>query len=246
MLRQLLALIAGIIVASASIAATEVQVLNTTTGERLPTYRHKGQLWVAGNPGDRYAVRLVNQGAGRTLSVVSVDGINVISGETASTSQRGYVLSPSGAVDISGWRKSENEVAAFYFTAVADSYAGRTQRPDNVGIIGVATFREYQAPAAPQVQSLGSASESLARGRSDATNSASADKAEAKLGTGHGERLYSPVRQVEFRRASSTPDDVVTIRYDSYANLVSMGVIRTGRVTPAPRAFPGGFTPDPS
>ena len=39
-----------------------------------------------------------------------------------------------------------NEVAAFYFTQLPDSYAARTDRPDNVGVIGVAVFREYQPP----------------------------------------------------------------------------------------------------
>ena len=29
---------------------SDVSVINRTTGERLKTYRHKGQLWVAGKP----------------------------------------------------------------------------------------------------------------------------------------------------------------------------------------------------
>ena len=35
-----------------------------------------------------------------------------------------------------------SQTAAFYFTDLADSYAARTGRPDNVGVIGVALFRE--------------------------------------------------------------------------------------------------------
>jgi len=231
-----------------STAAThaDIQIINRSTGEHLPTYRHKGELWVAGKPGDRYSILVNNRTGGRLLTVVSVDGINVVSGDTAATNQRGYVLSPRNSVEIAGWRKSDRDVAAFYFTALDNSYAGRTGRPDNVGVIGVAAFREYQEPV--RVQEM-AANESRAelRSRDAAAPASAAPKAESKLGTGHGERVYSPTQTVEFQRASNTPDDVITVRYDSYANLVARGVIPTRRSQPVPNAFPGGsYVPDPS
>ena len=53
-----------------------------------------------------------------------------------------------------------------------------------------------------------------------------------------------------FERLSHEPDEMVLIRYDSRANLVAMGVIRTPPVDslPAPNAFPDSqtaFVPDP-
>ena len=84
---------------------------------------------IAGRPGARYAVRLVNNSGQRVLAVVAIDGVNVVSGETASVGQRGYVLEPWQRTEITGWRKSDDEVAAFEFTALADSYAARTGRP---------------------------------------------------------------------------------------------------------------------
>ena len=39
------------------------------------------------------------------LAVTAVDGINVVSGETAKFDQRGYVFDPWVAYDIAGWRK---------------------------------------------------------------------------------------------------------------------------------------------
>ena len=51
-----------------------------------------------------------------------------------------------------------------------------------------------------------------------------------------------------FRRASSRPDEVISIYYDSRDNLVRRGVIRSYPdypVRPEPRPFPGGFAPDP-
>ncbi len=238
--------VAGIASASHAATVADIQIVNRTTGEQLTTYRHKGQLWVAGKPGDRYAVQVINKTPGRMLTVVSVDGINVVSGETAVTSQRGYVLSPKSSVDIAGWRKSDRDVAAFYFTSIDDSYAGKTSRPDNVGVIGVAAFREYQEPIPAPAREL-SSNEAPAETRSrDAASAPSSAKAESKLGTGHGERVYSPTQQVEFRRASSTPDEIITIRYDAYANLVARGIIPSPRRYPTPSAFPGNYVPDPS
>jgi hypothetical protein len=238
--------LSGAAFATHAAIVADVQVVNRTTGEQLTTYRHKGQLWVAGKPGDRYAVQVINKSPGRLLSVVSVDGVNVVSGETAVTSQRGYVLSPRSSVDIAGWRKSDRDVAAFYFTSIDDSYAGKTGRPENVGIIGIAAFREYQEPVPAPAQEL-SSNEARAPLRSrDAASAPSAAKAESNLSTGHGERVYAPVQQVEFRRASSTPDEIITIRYDSHANLVARGIIPSPRRYPTPSAFPGSYVPDPS
>ena len=36
----------------------DVSVVNRSTGERLTPWRHEGKLYVAGTPGDRYAVEL--------------------------------------------------------------------------------------------------------------------------------------------------------------------------------------------
>jgi len=119
-----------------------VDVLDRDVGDTLRVWRDHGRPVVAGRPGSRYALRLVNTTGERVLAVVAIDGVNVVSGETAGVGQRGYVLGPYQRTEIIGWRKSDNEVAAFEFTALSDSYAARTGRPDDVGVIGVAAFRE--------------------------------------------------------------------------------------------------------
>ena len=125
----------------------QVDVIDRDDARPLHVWRDHGRPVVAGRPGARYSVRLVNTTGQRVLAVVAIDGVNVISGETASTSQRGYVLEPWQRTEITGWRKSDDEVAAFEFTALSDSYAARTGRARDVGVIGVAVFRE-----APQVE----------------------------------------------------------------------------------------------
>ncbi len=126
----------------------DVTVVDRTTGETLPVHFHKGEYWVAGTPGTKYSVSVANGSGGRMLAVMSVDGVNVLNGQTASVDQAGYVFNPSQRYEITGWRKSNQEVAAFEFVASPSSYAARTGRPANVGVIGVALFTErvYQPP----------------------------------------------------------------------------------------------------
>ncbi|WP_439520110.1 hypothetical protein [Hydrogenophaga sp.] len=232
---------------------TDVQLIDRDSGETLSVYRHQGEHWVAGRPGARYAVSVRNATPGRVLSVVSVDGVNVVSGETANWRQTGYVLSAWQQHAINGWRKSDTEVAAFHFTASSESYAERTGRPAHVGVIGVAVFREKPVPPpppamapSPMLREQGAAQES----RSSAPASAADAAARPRLGTGHGERETSLVGHTTFERRSQRPDELIRIRYDSRENLVAMGVIPTQAMPSRPNPFPGsvspGYTPDPN
>lgn len=224
----------------------DLEIVSRDSGQRLEIWRHDGRLYVAGTPGERYAVRLINRSGGRLLTVLSVDGVNAVSGETAATGQAGYVLSPGQTAEIRGWRKSLEQVASFHFTALPDSYAARTDRPQHVGVIGVAVFREHSAPPqqllqgrlskpAPAADAAGaSAAESRAKGEAE------------RLGTGHGERLSDPTALTEFRRADKDPAEVLAIYYDSRKNLVASGIIPRQPRPVLPNPFPGGFVPDPS
>jgi hypothetical protein len=75
-----------------------------------------------------------------------------------------------------------------------------------------------------------------------------APAAAPSLGTGHGRNEYSPVQQVEFERASSRPDQVVAIRYETRDALLAMGVLPKMRwPSRDPDPFPDAmsFVPDP-
>lgn len=234
----------------------EMDVIDRDSGQWLPEYGHRGQHWIAGIPGHRYAVRLTNTTGQRVLVVLSVDGVNAVTGQTAAPSQAGYVLEPWETAEIAGWRKSLDDIAQFLFTDLPDSYAARTGRPDDVGVIGIAVFRERQArpvysplPAPPIAG--GRAREQEAS--KSAAPSASADRAMAeaapqRLGTGHGQREWAPVGQTEFVRASRNPQQVSQLRYDDADTLAAIGVLPrpyTPYARHTPRAFPNGFVQDP-
>ncbi len=231
----------------------DLSVVDRDTGETLETWPDRGKLYVAGAPGHRYAVRLDNRTAGRLLVVLSVDGVNAVSGETASSGQSGYVLEPWQTTEVSGWRKNLDEVAQFYFTALSDSYAARTDRPDNVGVIGAAVFTERQRvrplpkplPKIAEREAARAADAPAAAMRRGASANGMAARESERLGTGHGEREYARVSETRFERASDHPAETLALRYDSYRNLAALGIVPGRRLAPDPNPFPGGFAPDP-
>lgn len=248
----------------------DVQIRDMDRYSTLENYFNRNQTYVAGRPGHRYSVVLQNQTGERVLAVLSVDGVNAVSGQTASASQTGYVLAPHQRMEIRGWRKSMQDVAQFRFTDLPDSYAARTGRPDNVGVIGVAVFRErrYQqynqyeeedayrgrddryASKASERNQAGAASDAAASAPAPAMKRSMAEaQSRQELGTEHGERRYDPARHTTFERESTYPNQVSKIFYDSHESLVARGIIRDyrnrDRYRGGPDAFPIGFVPDP-
>lgn len=211
----------------------DLHVFDRSEGRQLPVYWHEGRAYVVGKPGNEYQLSVRNRQGAQVLAVMSVDGVNVVTGETAHPQQSGYVLGAWSGLEVKGWRKDLSRTAAFYFTELGDSYAARTGRPEHVGVIGVALYRKkVQAP-----QPFSQIAPAPSRGAA-----ADAARSAESLGTGHGRSEVSHARQVEFERASSHPAETIAIRYDSYRNLVAIGVIRESPRQPRP--FPG-FVPDP-
>lgn len=240
----------------------DLSIYDRAARRELPVYWHEGQAYVVGNPGNEYQVTLRSRSGEDLLAVVSVDGVNVLSGETAHTQQGGYVMGGGARVAIRGWRKSLDEIASFYFTSLGDSYAARTGRPANVGVIGVALFQrkpryepapyseavpdEFRPPLRRNEMDSPREKRSLQAPAAPAASAAAppAYAESAPLGTGHGRRETSHVRWTQFERSTSEPVERITIRYDSYRNLVARGILVAPIAPRNPQPFPG-FVPDP-
>ena len=270
---------AGITVALALAAAPaaavgqmgNVDIVSRPEGHVLPVYPKDGRNWVVGTPGQEYGIRVCNTTAGRILAVMSVDGVNIVSGDTASPAQAGYVLAAYECADINGWRKSQSSTAAFYFTTLGDSYAARTGRPDNLGVIGVAFFRERAeriawkkppaklaaSPAAePVARQDAAAGGGMAEGRMERAQAENDSVAEnraapapmAKIGTGYGRHESSYIEMTRFERESATPNETVAINYDRRDNLIAMGILSPPSIARSPNPFPRWaprFVPEP-
>lgn len=245
----------------------DIDIIDRHNGGALPEFSHRGQQYVPGSAGNEFSVVLRNRSGERVMAVLSVDGVNAISGQTAATSQSGYVLNPYETVTIDGWRKSMQHTAAFYFTDLPDSYAARTGRPDNVGVIGVAVFREKNYPSIPRWNEgrrygqaeapvwdksapAGSAERAIPAPAPSASAGTAAKRAQPSesLGTGHGRPEFNPVQYTQFEKRSARPDEVVNLYYDSWRNLAAAGIVPRNHYAgrSRPQAFPNsGFVPDP-
>ena len=251
-------------------------VVDRDSGQQRQVYLHNRRYYVAGDTGRRYSLRLQNQSQERVLVVLSVDGVNVISGDTANYNGRGYILAPHQIADINGWRKSETEIAAFRFAPLRQSYAARTGRSGDVGVIGMAVFRERRPPPVIYESRRSDRAEAypppppspapppppapLAQGSLSGRGEADNDRAPPppalrraeKLGTAHGEIEHDVSRIAPFNKASSRPDAVRVVEYDSAQNLIAAGVIPSPEWHGEhhPRPFPDqpdrqGYAPDP-
>jgi hypothetical protein len=114
-------------------------------GRPLPAVDVGGRRYAIGEAGQRYQVSIDNHSGERWEVVVSVDGLDVIDGRTAAFHKRGYIVEPWSTIVIEGWRTSSDSIAAFRFGELHDSYAARKGEARNIGVIGVAFFRERGA-----------------------------------------------------------------------------------------------------
>jgi hypothetical protein len=227
--------------------------VDDSSGRALPVFRHHGTTFVWGNAGERFSVRIENPTAERVEAVLSVDGRDAVSGEVADfAEQRGYVIAPFSSLVVEGFRSSLEEVRAFRFTRPDQSYSARRGTPENVGVIGVAFFKERRrAPIAikPRPRShtkdAPEASAPEASRSRDSEATASPRSSTDNLGTAYGERRTSLVTEVAFEREHPTrPAFTTTVRYDDRSGLVARGIDVSAfdrRVVSRPRnpqAFP--------
>jgi hypothetical protein len=117
--------------------------LRDERGHFLSGYAANGKDFVVGESGQRYTIVLKNETDVRFEVVVSVDGLDVMDGKSASVGKRGYIVDPRAELEVDGFRQSEESVAAFRFGSVKSSYANQKHGDTrNVGVIGVAVFHE--------------------------------------------------------------------------------------------------------
>jgi hypothetical protein len=219
-------------------------------GRRTPLYPARDgsrRHYVEAREGASYVIRLSNRTGERLGVVLTVDGLNAISGERDRGPGRMYVLGPWEEARIRGWRTSLQEVRRFIFVDEDTSYAARTgQANARMGWIEVSVYRERRpwrwrrdAPRRP-----GEATEDRRREPSP-PSAPSADAAESEAGaldreeagahrrsypgTGWGARTHDRVVVVEFEPEPG-PVERTTLRYEYRSALVALGVLPSPQV----------------
>lgn len=118
----------------------ELEVL--VNGHPAKEYFHKNKHYMEGKQGSRFSLRMKNNSNEKALFIPSIDGLSIMDGNEASFSSRGYVINAHDSLTVEGWRTSKDKVAEFYFSSQEESYADKTKKGDNIGIIGCAVFKE--------------------------------------------------------------------------------------------------------
>jgi hypothetical protein len=129
--------------------ATLVAVSVELDGSPAPLFRApdgSGRYYLEARQGRRYAIALANRTGERVGVVLTVDGLNAISGVRDEGRGRMYVLDPWQRTTVQGWRTSLQEVRQFTFVDERASYAARSGKAnEKMGWIEVAAYRERRA-----------------------------------------------------------------------------------------------------
>lgn len=132
--------------------------------QSLPLFRQGKSYYVAAQDGQSYQLSYKNHSDQTYEIVASVDGLDVLTGSSASRSNNGYVLRPQGQLDIEGFRKSDDAVASFTFSKPEDAYAAHNSAGSikNTGIIGTVVYELKVPKNKPKTRNSGYAPEPTA------------------------------------------------------------------------------------
>lgn len=224
-------------------------------------YDNSNRTFIEGREGNSYKIVFTNLTGDRVKAVISVDGINVISGKNAELDGEGYVVDAYGVIKIPGWLVDSKDAARFRFGKKASSYAATREESNatNCGVIGCTVYKEipkvvnypfnplmyhtggaipydhryYLIPTMPLYQNINSVVNlnNLTIGASAATASMST------LGTEFGEATEFKTQKVDYIFEKNYNSKIV-IYYDSRKNLIARGIIPTSELVELPDPFP--------
>jgi hypothetical protein len=117
-------------------------------GNRCKQYFHEGKTFIEAKDGSEYTIEIKNNTYSRVLAVCSVDGLDILTGKPAVSSNPGYVISAYNVGKFDGFRVSDDKVAKFVFGSKGSSYAADKEDGSerNVGVIGIRIFQEKIKP----------------------------------------------------------------------------------------------------
>lgn len=233
-------------------------------GNPIPVYYdNEGNNWIEARKGCNFEVKVENKDWRRKLAVISVDGLNVITGENKNPwESRGYVINGNNSIKIPGWKINQEQVREFVFEDKCTGYAAKVGAdPKNIGVIGVAIFNEktveffysscssnvdywqnsieYGNTCDPYLTEKvkiynSNISEDLSRKREIS------DKPQQgflnfddEVSVGSGKKIEYKTKKTEFERDSLAC--ILCIYYDTKENLIKKGIIKENNM---PEPFP--------
>jgi len=115
-------------------------------GRPVREYAQGGMTFIESRHGSNYTIRIKNDNAFKVMAVVSVDGLDVITGKPAEKTNKGYIVDAYSSTEIKGYRLSDEKSVDFVFVAKDGSknYVAQSEEGDkrNSGVIGIRVFQE--------------------------------------------------------------------------------------------------------
>jgi hypothetical protein len=120
----------------------------TVNGNRCKQFSFQNKTFIEAKQGSEYVIEIKNNYYKRILAVAAVDGLNVLTGKTASEADSGYIIDSYHAEKIKGFRFSDDEWAMFKFGYKFNGKTYAQSKNDgsemNCGVIGVRLFYEQE------------------------------------------------------------------------------------------------------
>lgn len=248
----------------------EVSIM--VNGRPVTEVQFTGHTYIEGRKNSIYELQIRNKTPNRILAIPSVDGLNVLDGNSCGVDSPGYVIDPWKVITIPGWKVDNEQAAKFTFKPQSASSSGDKTYAEqmgadaaNQGIIGVMVFKQKIEPTFNILRDYHWAkpdSGSPMYGGSFTTSSCCGsmkpfpDKpfignvqtdldADKSLGTGFGDATEFKTKDTEFEKATDTPDSVFVMYYDTIQGLKKRGVpVESFR--PAPHIEPNPFPASPN
>jgi hypothetical protein len=142
-------------------------------------------------------------------------------------------------------------VAQFVFSSPSGSYASRTGRPDNIGVVGVAVFEEARRWRPEPILRRGLPLPAGRRPKRPCQCQPHRRLRQQVAGpsAGYRPRCARAVLGARYRLRARQPQpaQVLQLRYDSARNLRARGILvdSPSRLPREPQAFPNRYVPDP-
>lgn len=235
--------------------------LVTANGNKITEFTKDGRTFVEGRKGSEYKIKVTNHSNTRIKVIISVDGLDIVTGKRATPNSGGYLIKAYDTETLEGWRISDDQVRKFFFTTGKQSYNNKTSNDtNNIGVIGVMAYKEIipitnshsilDANRIYQPNNFwGSISDTHVTntilGSTAALNAMSCSvrsatpKSIASVGTGMGEVKESKVTTVQAKFENS-PFAVMEIFYKTRKELEAMGIkVTQPKEKPLPSAFAG-------
>ncbi len=190
-------------------------------GLPVKEFYHQRNTFVVGEQGE-YSLWVCNNSDRKALVVISVDGLSIMTGKTASVRDSGYVIQPYDSMPIPGWRLDNNNVASFEFGSLPESYAAQMGKPDNIGVIGVAFFHE-KPPVMDDYLNFGGGMAKGCGPTRGTPRGGTLGGAPKGVGTAFGRQQGHRVTTVPFDRDDHSCGQIM-LRYDSVEGLEARGI----------------------